>query len=79
MSHLKIKAMFPEVTAPKKLSEIKDKDEKRFRVEDAVRTMKRAGEIKREIAAIKLDKPLLEATKVVLGQEIADAKKAMTS
>ena len=62
----------------KKLSQVKDKDEKRFMVEDAARTFKRFAEFKREIREIKADKELLAAAKLVLRQEIADTKKAMT-
>ena len=73
------RAAFPEAFKPKKLSDIKDKDEKRFRVEDAARTMKRAGEIKREIEDIKADPELFEAAKAILNQEMSDTKKAIKS
>lgn len=62
----------------KKLSQVKGSDEKRWMIEDAARTMKRLAEIKREIREIKADKPLFEAARAVLRQEIADTKKAMT-
>lgn len=64
---------------PKKFSQVKDRDEKRFMAEDAARTMKRLAEIKREIREIKADKPLFAAAKTILKQEIADTKKAMTT
>ncbi|MCK5609116.1 hypothetical protein KAR91_44995 [Candidatus Pacearchaeota archaeon] len=64
---------------PKKLSQIKDKDERRFRIEDAVGTMKNFARVKREVRTIKQDKQLFEAAKAVLTQEMADTKKAMTS
>ena len=78
MSHAKTRIAFPEAFKPKKLSEIKDKDEKRFRVEDAARTFKRFGEIKREIADIKADPELFKMAKALLGQEATDIKKAQT-
>ena len=61
----------------KKFSLIKNSEEKRFMIEDAVRTFERAAEIKREIKEIKADKELFEATKAVLKQKIADTKTAM--
>jgi len=77
MSKAKIAVMFPEAMKPKKLSEIKDADEKRWKIEDAVRTLKRLPEIKREIAQIKEDKPLLQAVKDLLALEISDAKTSL--
>ena len=62
----------------KKLSAVKGSEEKGYMIEDAARTMKRFAEIKREIREIKADKKLFEAARVVLKQEIADTKKAMT-
>lgn len=62
----------------KKLSQIKDKDERRFLIEDAARTFKRFAEMKREIREIKADEELLKAAQAVLRQEIIDTKKAMT-
>ena len=62
----------------KKLSQIKDKDEKRFLIQDAAHTFKRFAEMKREIREIKADKELLKAAQAVLRQEIVDTKKAMT-
>ena len=61
----------------KKLSSVKDPDEKRFMIEDAARTFKRLAEIKREINEIKADPKLLKAVRDVLRQEIADTKKAI--
>lgn len=79
MPHAKITAMFPEAAKPKKLSQIKDADEKRWKIEDAARTLKRLPEIKREIAHIKEDKPLFKAARALLAQEVADAKTALKS
>jgi hypothetical protein len=62
----------------KKLSQIKDRNERRFFIEDAARTFKRFAEIKREIKEIKADAELLKAARAVLRQEITDTKKAMT-
>ena len=80
MSKAKIRASFPEeateVMKPKKLSQIKDKDERRFRIEDAVRTFERFAEVKRDIELIKTDQELFEAVKVVLDQKVADLKAA---
>ena len=61
----------------KKLSQVKDADEKRFMIEDAARTFERFAETKREIRLIKADKQLLAAVKTLLKQKIADTKKAM--
>lgn len=77
MSHARTKIAFPKAMKPKKLSEIKDKDEKRFMVEDAARTLKRLGEIEREIVDIKADPELFAAAKGLLSEEIEDTKKAL--
>ncbi len=77
MSHARTKIAFPEAMKPKKLSEIKDKDEKRWAIQGAAQTMKRANEIKREIADIKADPELFEAAKGLLSEEIEDTKKAL--
>lgn len=61
----------------KKLSAIKDKDEKRYMIEDAARTMKRLAEVRREIREIKADKELYNAARALLQQEIADIKSGM--
>ncbi len=60
-----------------KLSAVKDRNEKRFMIEDAARTMKRLAEVKREVQEIKADKELFDGARVILQQEIADTKKAM--
>ncbi len=73
------RAAFPDAFKPKKLSEIKDKDEKRFRVEDAVRTIERLAEVEREVADIKADPGLFEAAKARIDQKIADLAAAKTS
>ena len=69
------------VTNPprKKFSEEKDKDEKRFMVMDAVQSFKRLPDLKREIKAIKLNKPLLAAVQEALKKEVEDSKTAMKS
>ena len=77
MSHARTKIAFPAAMKPKKLSEIKDKDEKRFRVEDAARVLKRQGEVEREIADIKADPELFAAAKGLLSEEIKDTEKAL--
>lgn len=77
MSHARTKIAFPEVMKPKKLSEIKDKDEKRWAVESAARTLERRGEIEREIADIKADPELFAAAKALLSEELEDTKKAL--
>jgi len=61
----------------KKLSEIKDKDEQRWMIQDAVSAFKRVPELKREIADIKKDKPLMKAIQEALKKEVEDSKKAM--
>lgn len=77
MSHARTKLAFPEAFKPKKLSEVKDKDEKRFMVEDAARTLKRVNEVQREAADIKADPELFAAAKLLLSEEIEDTKKAL--
>ena len=77
MSNAKITAMFSEAAKPKKVSQIKDADEKRWKIEDAARTLKRLPEIKREIALMKEDKPLFKAARALLAIEVADAKTAL--
>ena len=77
MSKARIRTAFPTAMKPKKLSEVKDKDEKRWKIEDAARTLKRQGEIEREIADIKADPELFEAAKQVLSEELVDTKKAL--
>ncbi len=79
MSHARTKISFPDVMKPKKLSEIKDKDEKRWAIQDAARTLKRANEIKREIADIEADPELFAAAKQLLSEELEDTKKALTT
>lgn len=79
MSKAKINAMFPEAMKPKKLSQIKDADEKRWKIEDAARTLKRLPEIEREIALIKEDGPLHKAAKALLAVEVKDAQTGLKS
>lgn len=64
----------PVAAKKKKLSEEKDKDEKRWMIEDAARTLKRRAEINREIKEIKADPPLFKAARAILQQEVADIK-----
>lgn len=82
MSHRKIKMAFPESfpdeAKPRKLSEVKDKDSKRFMIEDAARTIKRSTEIEREIAQMKADPKLFKAAQALIDQELSDLKKAAT-
>ncbi len=79
MSHARTKIAFPAAFKPKKLSEIKDKDEQRFLVDDAVRTFRRFGEMEREISDIKADQELFKAAQARIAQEDADTKKALAS
>ena len=79
MSHGKIKAMFPEVMKPMKLSQIKDKQEKQWRIQDAVNAFERSIELKREIEEIKADKELHAAVEAVLKQKAIDLKKAQSA
>lgn len=65
------------VIKKKKLSQVKDRDEKRYMIEDAVRAFKRLSETKREIREIKTDKELLKAVRSTLQQEIVDTKTAL--
>lgn len=76
MAHPKIaEAAIPK---RKKFSTVRSSEEKRMMADSAAFTMKRFAEVKREIKDIKADKPLFEAAKAILRQEIADTKKAMT-
>lgn len=79
MSKQRAMAVQTAAMEPKKLSQIKDKDEKRFRVEDAARTFERLAEIKREIKQIKADPELFKASQALLTQKIADMKDAKKS
>lgn len=77
MSHGKIRASFPEVVKPKKLSEVKDKDERRFMVEEAFFTLERLARSKREVKDMKKDDPeLFSAAQAKLDQKISDLKAA---
>lgn len=74
------RAAFPDAFKPKKLSQIKDKDEKRFLVEDAARTLERSIEIQRELAEMKKNDPeLFAAAQAVIDQRISDLKAAKKS
>ena len=79
MSLAKSTAIMEAAIQPDKLSKIKDKQEKRFRIEDAARTFERFAEIKREIKQIKADPELFEASQALLTQKIADIKAAKKS
>lgn len=63
----------------RKLSAIKDAQERKYYVEDAARTFKRLAEVKREIKEIKADPGLLKAVKVLLRAEIAETQKVLKS
>ncbi len=80
MSHARKVVSFPEAFKAKKLSTVTDRDEKRFMVEDAARTLKRLPEVQREIAEMKdRDPDLFKAAQALIDQEIADLKKVKTS
>jgi hypothetical protein len=68
MSKARTRAVTEAAMAPKKLSAIKNKNEKRFRIEDAARTFERFAEIKREIKQIKADPELFKASQALLTQ-----------
>ncbi|KKN73176.1 hypothetical protein LCGC14_0403490 [marine sediment metagenome] len=79
MSHAKIKTMFPGVPEAKKLSQVKDKDEKRFMVDGAFFKLERLTEITREVDDMKENDPdLFAAAQAKLDQKIADLKAAKT-
>ncbi len=79
MSHAKKKITFPEAFKPKKLSEIKDKDEKRFKIEDAERTLENAARVNREIEDMKKNDPeLFKAAQALIDQKINDLNKVKT-
>lgn len=61
---------------PTKLKNVKDTDEKRWKIEGAASTFKRKAEIEREIKDIKADPELIKAVRELLKQEAADTKKA---
>lgn len=72
-------AAFPEAAKPKKLSQVKDKDGKRFMIQDASFTLERAAETHREVEDMKTRDPeLFEAAKAVIDQKIADLAAAKT-
>lgn len=80
MPATRIKTAFPESVKPKKLATATDRDEKRFMIEDAARTIKRSVEVKREIAEMKeRDPKLFTAAQALIDQEIADLTKAKTT
>lgn len=60
----------PIMATERKLSAIKDKDERRYAIEDAARALKK-------FASIKRDKELLKAARAYLKQEIADSQKVL--
>ena len=60
----------PMATTEKKLSAIKDKDERRWAIEGAARALKK-------FASIKRDKELMKAARAYLKQEIADSQKVL--
>ena len=70
---------FPEAFKPKKLSEIKDGDEKRMKVESATFTLERLADVQRDVDDIKADPELFEAAKAKIDQKIADLAVAKKS
>jgi hypothetical protein len=76
MSMARSTAVMEAATQPKKLSKIKDKEERRWAIEDAARTFERLAETKREIKRIKADPELFGAVQAFLAQKIADMKAA---
>lgn len=79
MSKRKIDATFPEALQPKKLSQVKDKDDRRFMINDAFFKLERLAEVKREVNDMKEKDPeLFTAAKAKLDQKIADLKAAKT-
>ena len=79
MSHAMKRAAFPDAFKPKKLSQIKDEDEKRFMIDDAFRTLENLARVEREVEDIKADPELFEAAKAKIDQKIADLSAAKTS
>ena len=80
MSLAKKQAAFPGAFKPKKLSQVKDKDEKRFMIDDAFFKMERLATIQREVDDMKENDPELHAAaKAKIDQKIADLATAKTS
>lgn len=76
MSNAKTRVSFPEAFKPKKLSQVKDKDERRHMVDSAAFTLERLADAERDVADIKADPELLTAAKAKIDQKIADLKTA---
>ena len=69
-----------EVMTPKKLSQVKDKDEKRFMIEDAFHSLKNLARVQREVDDMKTNDPeLFAAAKAKIDQAITDLAAAKTS
>ena len=80
MTLSKKRASFPEAFKPKKLSEIKDRDEKRFMVDNAFHDLKNLARVQREVDDMKTNDPELFAlAKAKIDQAIADLASAKTS
>lgn len=79
MSHATKRVAFPDAFKPKKLSQVKDKDERRFMIDDAFHTLKNLARVEREVEDIKADPELFEAAKAKIDQEIADLAAVKTS
>lgn len=77
MSHRRGKAIAASTVdvKPKKLSQVKDKDEKRFMIDDAFHTLKNLARVEREVEEIKADPELFTAAQAKIDQAIADLVK----
>ena len=80
MSHRRGKAIAASTAdvKPKKLSQVKDKDEKRFMIDDAAFTLERLATVERDVENIKADPELFTAAKAKIDQKIADLAAAKT-
>ena len=79
MTLSKKRAQFPEAFKPKKLSQVKDRDDRRFMINNAAFDLERLAEVERDVANIKADPELFEAAKAKIDQKIADLAAAKTS
>ena len=77
MSHTAKRVAFPEAFKPKKLSQVTDKEQRRFMVDDASRSLERLSELKREIKDMEANDPeLFTAAKAKIDQKVIDLKAA---
>ena len=67
-----------EAEKPKKLSQVKDKDQRRDMIESAAWTLERLADAQRDADNIKADPELFAAAKVKIDQKIADLATAKT-